>query len=50
MACLGAVQRVEGPVADGEHGLLEPGTAPLCVLVRAAVIPAGAQRRPVARC
>jgi hypothetical protein len=47
MPGFGPVLRVEGPLADGEHGLLEPGPSPLGVLVRATVITSGAQRGPV---
>jgi len=47
---LGSVQRIEGPLADSEHGLLEPGPSPLGVLVRAAVIASGAQRGAVVGC
>jgi hypothetical protein len=50
MAGLGAVLRLERPLADREHGLLEPGPAPLGVLMRAAVIPSSAQRGSVVRC
>jgi acyl CoA:acetate/3-ketoacid CoA transferase beta subunit len=49
MAGLGTVIGLERPLADSEHGLLGPGPAPLGALMRAAVIPAGAQRRPMVR-
>jgi hypothetical protein len=38
MPGLGPVQRIEGPLADGEYGLLEPPPSPFGVLVRATVI------------
>ena len=50
MACLRAVPRVERPLPDGEHGLLEPRPAPVGTLMRAAVVTSGAQRRAPLRC
>jgi hypothetical protein len=35
MSCLAAVLRLEGPLPDREHRLLEPGTAPVAALMRA---------------
>jgi hypothetical protein len=49
MACLGPVPWVERTLADGEHRLLEPGSASFGVLVRAAVIAPATQRRPAVR-
>ena len=49
MPCLGPVQRIEGPLADREHGLLEPRPALLGALMSAAVITSGPQRRPAVR-
>ena len=46
----GSVGRFEGPVVDRQHGLLEPGPAPLRVLVSAPVIPPCPKRRAVLRC
>ena len=44
MPCYGPVIGRKGPVMDGEHGLLEPGPAPLETLVRASMVTAGPQR------
>jgi hypothetical protein len=46
---LGAVIGRERPLADGEHRLLEPRPPPVGVLMRAAVITPGAQRRVAVR-
>ena len=48
MACFRPVLRRERPLADREHGLLEPRPAPVRMLVRAAVIASAAQQRTVA--
>jgi hypothetical protein len=49
VACLGAVLGLEGPLADGEHRLLEPRPASLSTLMSTAVITPGPQRRPAVR-
>ena len=49
MPGLGAVLGLERPLADREHGLLEPGPALVLVLVRAPVVTSGAQRGAAVR-
>jgi hypothetical protein len=46
---LGAVPRVEGPLPDHEHGLLEPRPPLLGVLVRAPAVPSRRSRLRTAR-
>ena len=50
MTGFGSVGRFEGAVVDRQHRLLEPGSAPLCVLVSAPVIASRPKRGPTVRC